>query len=815
MTNRYSMLALALVLVPCIGFAQFDTGGGTSSSGNPWDGLKLNSKTKIKLDFRNSNVDLVLQLFQKSSGVTIVKDPALVGGLTITSAGQVSLQDAFQILSTTLSLKGYDLKREGTLLVIRQRKVDTSSRNPFAGAGGFDPSALTGGGSTQNSVLKVYVVKYANASEVARVINDVFNQDSSSSNNNNPFARFGGGRFGGGQGGNPFANFGGGGNNRQGPLIKASYDDFSNSVIVNAPSRNQRDVEDLIKKIDTQTEKPQKTKVYPLQYAAASDLITTVQNLLTSNAPTGRGGQRAGQQQGGGGGFFGALLNQNRNNQTQVSADTRSNSIIVTTTDENQDIVNAVIKELDKPAQVANGTFVYPLNNARADNIATLLNGAFGSRAGTNPNSTNNLGRTSTSTSTSTTNRNTTSNRPSTLTGEASPDPSQTTAKSQDSLELALKDPNSNGGELLTSVTTQGFFQNLFGSQNSSSNSQNSNTIGRDDQGRLINVRDAVGKVTVIADPSTNSVIVVASPEIAGLVKSVLEQLDRIPSQVMIETIIVEATLDAVEKLGVDWTLTQNSAFGKKSATGTLNQDFGLTSSSSTLQGFKYTLNSGSLTAFLNAINTDSRFDVLSTPRIFTSNNQQAQINISQSVPYVLSTTTSTTGVNTYNYAFLDVGIVLTVTPRITSNGYVTMDVTQTANDLQGYTSFNAPIVNQREAQTTVSVKDGETIALGGIIRNTVTTNVSKIPLLGDLPLLGKLFQNSSKEKAKTELLVFLTPRVVRTPDDAVRLRESSVKELNPSNQASFRSKVPAPAPDSKSSKPLPEKSDKPEKGIQ
>jgi general secretion pathway protein D len=94
-----------------------------------------------------------------------------------------------------------------------------------------------------------------------------------------------------------------------------------------------------------------------------------------------------------------------------------------------------------------------------------------------------------------------------------------------------------------------------------------------------------------------------------------------------------------------------------------------------------------------------------------------------------LSQQTNINGNLTFNYAFLDVGIILTVTPRITQNGYVTMDVTQTANDFVRYTEFNAPVVNQREAQTTVSVKDGETVVIGGIIKNSISTTTNKLPV--------------------------------------------------------------------------------------
>ena len=200
----------------------------------------------------------------------------------------------------------------------------------------------------------------------------------------------------------------------------------------------------------------------------------------------------------------------------------------------------------------------------------------------------------------------------------------------------------------------------------------------------------------------------------------------------------------------------------------------------------------------LNALQTDQRFEVLSTPRIFTANNSQAEINISQSIPYVLSQREDTNGNLTYNYSFQDVGIVLNVTPRITADGYVTMEVTQTANDLQGYTSFNAPIVNQRQAETTVSVKDGETIVLGGIIRNTVTSTVKKIPLLGDIPILGNLFKSKEKTDSKTELLVFLTPRIVRDPEQAKKLRLDSQNQLSPKSLKSLEKTIPPSIQDEK-----------------
>jgi len=251
----------------------------------------------------------------------------------------------------------------------------------------------------------------------------------------------------------------------------------------------------------------------------------------------------------------------------------------------------------------------------------------------------------------------------------------------------------------------------------------------------------------------------------------------------MIQTIVVEATLDKASQFGLEWNYAQGTAGGG-------GQSFGLQTATPPLQGFSYSLTSGNLSAFFNMLQTDTKFQVLATPRIFTTNNMESQINISQSIPYVTSTIENSNGTFSYNYAFQDVGIVLTVTPHITSNGYVTMDVLQTANDLQGYTTFNAPIVNQRQAETTISAKDGETIILGGMIRNQITSTVNKVPVLGDLPLLGNLFRSTNNDHQKTELLVFLTPTVVRDPAEAKKLKEESEKEITPTTQKLMKNEI-------------------------
>ena len=340
-----------------------------------------------------------------------------------------------------------------------------------------------------------------------------------------------------------------------------------------------------------------------------------------------------------------------------------------------------------------------------------------------------------------------------------------------------MQDPNASTGDLATSVGVAQRFS-FFGMDGQGGRGRgNGESIGHDEHGKVVGVHDLTGQVTAIADPNTNSIIIVTNPDNVELVKKVLDQLDKLPEQVMIQTIVVEATLDKSKQFGLEWNFAKSNILGNKGTNGTGSQKFGLQNANPALNGFSYSLTGGDLTAFFNMLQTDTKFQVLSTPRIFTTNNMEAEINISQRVPYIVSTIQNVNGTNSFNYSFQDVGIVLTVTPHITSNGYVTLDVLQTANDLQGYTTFNAPIINQRQAETTVSAKDGETIVLGGMIRNQVTSTVNKVPLVGDIPILGNLFRNHTMDHQKTEL--FLTPRVVRDPAEAKRLREETQKEMS------------------------------------
>lgn len=764
------LIATAMAVSPSVGLAQFDTGPAPKSA---WEYFKLNPKTKVALNFKNASADMVLQFLSKASGITIIKDPKLTSPITVVSASQVTLAQAFNIVNTALGLQGFSLQHQGTLIIAKAAQQ----------APAFNPNQFTNQNRQPQSVLKVYKIKYANADQVADVINQVFSSNPSTFNQPNFFFG-GGGRF--GRGGNQNQN-----GQSQGPSVKASSDAFSNSVIVNAAQNDQDQVSAIIDQIDVQTDQPLKTQVYYLKYASAQDLEAVIQNVLTTQAPTGRGGVTSQQPN-----FQQRFQQAMRTGSSQagfgqVAIDSRSNALVVSATEDNLATVSKVIQELDVPVKSEDDTVVIPLENARADVVAQLLQQAFGNRQGVSGSGYNASKVNNTTVQSRASGTNVDTSISSGAGGDMQPDPTKLNAAdfSQDAqnLRIALQDPNATSGVLATEVAVaqNGFFQRMMGGGGGNSSNSNSSlgTVGVGSNGQIINLRDLSGQVTVIPDTNTNSLIIVAPPDYVPAIRKILANLDQIPKQVVIETEIIEANLTDGDQFGIEWKFAQQKVFGDNSKSGLFSQGFGLQSAVPALTGLSYTLSGGDLSAFINFLQTQTKFEVLATPRIFTSNNMQAQINISQRIPYITSTLTNTNGTQTFNYAFQNVGTVLTVTPRITANNYVTMDIVQTADDLQGYTNFNAPIVNQRQANTTVSVQDGRTVLIGGIIQDQVTSTVNKLPLLGDIPILGNLFKSTNKSHQRTELLVLMTPHIISSSADAEKLKDDTVKQLGPTLQ--------------------------------
>lgn len=667
-----------------------------------WEEVKLNPKTTLFLDFTEANPTSVFTLLARASGYTIIKDPAFKNKLTITTGKEVNLKTAFEIVNSVLNFSGYEFhQRNGYLYVERIPPPPQPAFQPPPPQPDIRP------------IAKTYKIQFASATQVNRVINEVYGGSGggSSPGGGSPFGMPGmPGMPGAGGGGNPMSAIEQGGPPGTNSPIKTSYDEYSNSIVVYTSPQKQPIIEALIKELDQPADNQLESEVFKLKHVTVEEALPAIKELLISQSPLGRGTRQ--EQQSNSNFFFfrfGGDSPSSKGSQTAVAVK-QTNSIIVNATKANIALIRKLLDSLDVTPTYLSTTSVIQLHNAKASDIASLLSEAFKQRQNRNND-----------------------------------------------------DP----------------FFFFFGDFGNSQNKQA--TTDLDSQGNIANIRDLSGKVTLVADPNTNSLVVTTVPSNIPLIEAVVAKLDQSPQQVMIETIIVEATLDKTTKLGAEWSLLQPNALGSGKVSGLGTQNFGLkpAAGASPLQGASYTLTADKYSVFLNALVNDQRFKVLSTPRIVTSNNIKSQMNVSQKVPYVVSQQTNGNGVTNFNYEFLDVGVILDVTPRVTDNMKVAMDIKQTANELQGYTSFNAPIVNNRSAEASVWVNDGETAVLGGIIRNTQRVNDVKVPILGDIPILGQLFKNASNQVVQTELLIFLTPHIIKNGDDIRRIRENTQKELS------------------------------------
>ena len=201
--------------------------------------------------------------------------------------------------------------------------------------------------------------------------------------------------------------------------------------------------------------------------------------------------------------------------------------------------------------------------------------------------------------------------------------------------------------------------------------------------------------------------------------------------------------------------------------------DFNLFDSALGVNGFL--IENTDFRAAIRALATNTNFDVLSRPYILTTDNREATINISKEVPIINGSRTDQNNNITTTFDRRDVGIILTVTPQINSEGLVVLDVSQELSALsdQGIpvaADVESPIINKRTMTTRVLVEHGQTAVIGGLVKDQVSETVRKVPLLGDIPFLGALFRRTESTKSQTELLVFLTPQVVRNPQELADL---------------------------------------------
>jgi general secretion pathway protein D len=288
--------------------------------------------------------------------------------------------------------------------------------------------------------------------------------------------------------------------------------------------------------------------------------------------------------------------------------------------------------------------------------------------------------------------------------------------------------------------------------------------------------------VTIVADKATNSLVIQTSPWYYPVVEETIRKLDVMPKQVLIEVLIAELTLDDETQFGLQWvTRGQGSATvgGERHDFNSQIQNVFPSGDGTALAiptGFSWVLTEANrISAILRAYAQNAKLNVLSSPHIMAMDNMEATINIGDEVPIITAQTTETAGGTstlsntiTNSVEYRDTGVILTVTPHINEGRYVTLDIRQEVSQAQTNTlgGTDSPIIRKRTVETTMVVKDNQTLVIGGLIDEQKDFSREGIPYLSRIPILGYLFGVTKEKISKTELVLLLTPRVVANPTE-------------------------------------------------
>ncbi len=273
-------------------------------------------------------------------------------------------------------------------------------------------------------------------------------------------------------------------------------------------------------------------------------------------------------------------------------------------------------------------------------------------------------------------------------------------------------------------------------------------------------VIDNTDDARIVADKTNNSLMIMATESTYQQIIEAVKRIDVMPMQVQVEASIMEVSLSDNLQFGLQWYFKNSNLLGQVGE--------GLVSLGGIAggAGFSYSLSdpTGSLKNIINMLAKQSRVRVLSSPSILVLDNQPAEIRVGNQQPIETKTSSSgTTGTDTYTYQYKDTGVSLKVTPQVNNNGLVKMEIQQDVTDLGERDSVNnQPTFMQRSIKSSIVVQSGETIVLGGLIRENKTDSKQSVPILSDMPIVGKLFSSEGGTSTRTELLVLITPTAIR-----------------------------------------------------
>jgi general secretion pathway protein D len=308
----------------------------------------------------------------------------------------------------------------------------------------------------------------------------------------------------------------------------------------------------------------------------------------------------------------------------------------------------------------------------------------------------------------------------------------------------------------------------------------------------IVNIPQAQGGGSIQAYPATNSLVITAPDYVYNGLRSVIEKLDARRAQVFVEALIVELSANKAAEFGVQWQNFTGFTGNTASAVGGTNFNAGgagtnivgvATNPASVGPGLNIGIVRGQISlggqTFFNlgllarALQSDSDTNILSTPNLLTLDNEEAKIIDGQNVPFITGTQPTSTVAGGIATPFTtvdrkDIGLQLKVKPSVAEGGAVKLTIFQEVSSIADQTNAAGIITNKRSIESTVIVDDGQTVVLGGLIKDNVTNGVDKVPVLGNIPLLGNLFRYDKRSHVKTNLMIFIRPSVMRNTESSV-----------------------------------------------
>jgi general secretion pathway protein D len=719
-------------------------------------------KVEVSIAFNKADLANVLAFLSLASGIPIVCDADVKGTVTITSVRKVTLTTAYAVINSALRVRGYTMV--GTLKdkLIRVMPLKKAIADKASVQIGADPDAL---GSSDVVITQVVPLQYITASKLKDELKPLVADD-------------------------------------QANLLAVSS---TNSLVVTDTEGNIKRLLQIIALMDKDTSDMIDIDVYTCKNANATVMVAALEKIFNIT-PTANAAMRGGQPNQGGQppqGQPGAIRTDDGvmsvKGELRITADQRTNSLIISATKEKIKVVRGLIEKLDINTTPEVKARTFPLTYANATAVADQLNKIFEQPQG-------GAGGQRQPWWMPASQQQVTSDYAGLKRNVVVPDVRTNsvvvTATEQNMLEFERMIKSLDAPNVLSDIART--FQLKYAKATTVAQSLNNlfrgNTqrmsffdlISGNNQSSPGDPITSLRNITVVAEEKTNTLLVTGQPQVFPMVQSMIEKLDRRTPQVFIEVAIVDVTLDDATKFGVEWSW---SSTGRRTS-GEPNQSIGSETQSALEKalvphGLRYSVLSGNLQALLHALTTRSDVKVYSTPSITTADNVAASISIGQDIPYISSTETTAGGSTVQTVDFKNVSIALNVTPHVSTSDLISLDVQQTINEkVDTEPITNAPIVANRQAKTTVMVNDAQTIVIGGIIKDNTSKINAGVPVLSKIPGLGELFKSRTNERTKSELMVFLTPHILRD-DEAIE--NTTAQERNKLGDA-LKPALPAPA---------------------